>query len=295
MRGVSQGELGFYRSAAAMTRLPDSITVSDIPEDPAELRRCLQGLLVHRDWAEAYGIARGDIRMSEQNLRSVRETLGRAFEISREPITVAREPIDRVLCICRHFALVHVAFLRAGGIPARMRCGFSNYFDRSKWVDHWITERWSDDRWVREDPQIDELQAKVIQLDFDPYDQPPGQFLAAAEAWAAVRSGRLDAELFGIFDMWGSAFIAGNVLADLACLNKVELLPWDAWGLGERFGPHDDLAEDIVSTIDELAAIVNEGGFDAWRARYLAYDEVRVPADISTIVDGKPVPVHLEL
>ena len=28
--------------------------------------------------------------------------------------------------------------------------------------------------------------------------------------------------------MW---FIAGNVLRDLAALNRMELLPWDVWGL----------------------------------------------------------------
>lgn len=249
---------------------------------------------MHRDWAAAYGLAAETVRLDEQHLRSTKEVLGRAFEICGEPITVARQPADRVVGICRHFTVLHTAFLRDQGVPARVRCGFANYFDRSKWYDHWITERWDSSRWIREDPQIDELQAKVINIDFDPYDQPAGQFLTGGEAWRAVRAGDLDASLFGIFDMWGLAFIAGNVLADLGCLNKVELLPWDSWGMGLGFGPHDSLRADIVENIDVLTR-ATAGGFDALRRRYTTDDAVRVPADITSFIDGEPVAVHLEL
>ena len=91
-----------------------------------------------------------------------------------------------------------------------MRCGFSNYFDPAKWYDHWITERWSGKPWVRDDPQIDKLQANVVNLDFDPYDQPPGKFLTGAESWAAARAGEVDPNLFGIFDVWGLSFIGAT-------------------------------------------------------------------------------------
>ena len=287
-------ELEFYASPAAMTVLPQHPALDEIPVDPGVRRRCVQGLLVHRDWAGAYGLAAETVRLDEQHLRSTKEVLGRAFEICGEPITVARQPADRVVGICRHFTVLHTAFLRDQGVPARVRCGFANYFDRSKWYDHWITERWDSSRWIREDPQIDELQAKVINIDFDPYDQPAGQFLTGGEAWRAVRAGDLDASLFGIFDMWGLAFIAGNVLADLGCLNKVELLPWDSWGMGLGFGPHDSLRADIVENIDVLTR-ATAGGFDALRRRYTTDDAVRVPADITSFIDGEPVAVHLEL
>ena len=223
--------LGFYSAAGPMSALPEGTGIGAVPSGLDELRSVVQGILLHRDWAPSYGVEGEAIRLDEQHLRSVVEVLERALALSPEPITVRRAPIDRVLCICRHFTLLHTALLRANGVPARVRCGFSNYFDRAKWYDHWITERWDGRRWVRDDPQIDELQASEIQLDFDPYDQPPGQFLTGGEAWIAARAGELDAELFGIFDMWGSAFIAGNVTSDFACLNKVELLPWDAWGM----------------------------------------------------------------
>ena len=213
-----------------MTAIPDDPALGDVPRDLAVLRGVVQGLLVHRDWAAAYGVGGDDLRLEEQNLRSTAEVLRRALELSDAPVTVAREPVDRVLGICRHFTLLHTALLRAHGVPARVRCGFGNYFDPDKWYDHWITERWGGDRWVRDDPQIDALQAEIVHLDFDPYDQPPGRFLTGSEAWLAARSGEVDPEQFGIFEFWGLTFIAGNVITDFACLNKVELLPWDGWG-----------------------------------------------------------------
>jgi hypothetical protein len=255
----------------------------------------VQGVLLHRDWYPIYGLEADQVRFDEQHLHSTTEVFERAFEIRADPLTVAREPVDRVVGICRHFALLHTALLRAQHVPARVRCGFANYFDSSKWYDHWITERWDGSRWVRDDPQIDELQAAIITPDFDPYDQPPERFLAAGEAWIAARSGEIDAARFGIFDMWGLAFIAGNVLADVACLNKVELLPWDAWGIGLQWGPHDQLSAEVVDVIDDLAALTASDDFETLRTRYESDDAVRVPAEITTFIDGKALPLRLDL
>ena len=287
--------LAYYTAPAAMSRLPDAVRDSELPTDLDALRRVVQGVLVHRDWAQAYGIEGDRIRIDEQNLRSTSEVLERLLAISSDPITVQREPVDRVLCICRHFTLLHTALLRASGVPARVRCGFSNYFDHAKWYDHWITERWDRDRWVRDDPQVDELQAKVVHLDFDPYDQPSGKFLSGAEAWVAARTGQVDPNLFGIFDMWGLGFIGGNVLLDFACLNKVELLPWDLWGTTLEFTPHDPMPESVTGVLDDVARLTAIDNLDAIRDRYDNDDGLRVPDDILTLVDGAPVPAHLDL
>jgi hypothetical protein len=277
-----------------MTALPDDPAVAGVPGDLDAMRRVVQGLLLHRDWAPMYGVTGDAIRLDEQNLRSTKEVLGRALEISEVPITIARPPVDRVLCICRHFTLLHTAFLRDHGVPARVRCGFSNYFDPSKWYDHWITERWDGERWVRDDPQVDKLQAKTVNLDFDPYDQPPGKFLTGSEAWIAARAGDVDPSLFGIFDMWGIKFISGNVILDFACLNKVELLPWDGWGM--MTGPHAPLTDEEGAILDDLTKLVTTDEFDEIRERYEGDDRLRVPADITTFTPEKgPTAVHLEL
>jgi hypothetical protein len=196
---VTQTGVEFYCTPTSMTALPGHLGETALPSDLEAVRAVVQGLLLHVQWAPAYGITGDAVRTEEQNLRSTAEVVARAFELSDAPLTVAREPEQRVFGICRHFTLLHTALLRAQGVPARVRCGFGNYFDPSKWYDHWITERWNGERWVRDDPQVDDLQAKLVHLDFDPYDQPPGKFLTGSEAWIAARAGEIDPELFGIF------------------------------------------------------------------------------------------------
>jgi hypothetical protein len=285
--------MDFYATPAAMSSLPDDATLGPVPDDIDAQRRAVQGLLLHRDLASEYGVTGDDVRLDEQHLRSVTEVLARAQELSPEPLTVARAPVDRVLGICRHFALLHTALLRDRHVPARVRCGFSCYFTPDTWVDHWITERWDGERWVRDDPEVDDLVAERFALDFDAHDQPPGRFLTGAEAWALVRAGGADPGAFGIFDMWGSAFIAGNVLGDFACLNKVELLPWDHWGIKQD--PYGPVPDDIAATLDEVAALATSDDAAAIRDRYQADDRLRVPPDVTSFQDGRAVEVHLDL
>jgi hypothetical protein len=295
---VNAEQLDFYRTPGRMSVMPDDVLAAfgeGLPADVDGLRRLVQQLLVHRDWAPAYGLQGDDVRMEEQHLRSTAEILCRAMELSPS-LSADRPAAARVLCVCRHYALVYTALLRHRGVPARVRCGFANYFDRSKWLDHWITERWAPDgggRWVRDDPQVDGLQRKVAGIDFDTTDQPPGQFLSGAEAWIAARAGEVDPSVFGIFDMWGLPFIRGNVVADVACLNKVELLPWDGWGM--IGGPFEPVPDGDAAVLDEVAGLVVADDVDAVRRRYLDDDRFRVPPLITSFQDGRPVEVQLPL
>jgi hypothetical protein len=82
---VIQKVLDFYRAPSAMTALPDHPALGHVPSDFDALRRVVQGLLLHRDWAVAYGVAGDAIRIDEQNLRSTVEVLTRALELSASP------------------------------------------------------------------------------------------------------------------------------------------------------------------------------------------------------------------
>jgi hypothetical protein len=290
---VDQDALDFYAAPAAMSALPDDPGLGAVPDDVDAQRRAVQGLLLHRDLAAMYGVAGDEVRLDEQHLRSVSERIARARELSPEPLAVARAPVDRVVGTCRDFALLQTALLRNRGVPARVRCGFSDYFTPGAWVDHWITERWQGDRWVRDDPEVDDLVAERFGLDFDAHDQPPGRFLTGAEAWALVRAGDADPATFGIFDMWGEPFVAGNVVGDFACLNKVELLPWDHWGM--KPDPRVPLPGDAAATLDEVAALASGDDTAAIRERFRTDDRLRVPADITRFQDGRDVEVHLDL
>lgn len=292
---MDAANVDFYASPGPLTRLPVDLDLGALPTDLDEIRSTVQGLLVHWGWAQAFGIAADDLRKDEQSLRTTDEVLRHALALTPEPITVAREPIDRVVGICRHFAMAHVALLRNAGIPARVRCGFGRYFEKGKAVDHWITERYDGERWVRDDPQIDAVQAGWLKPSFDVNDQPPGYFLTGSEAWVRTRAGKMDPNDFGIFDMWGQAFIGGNVLLDFACINKVELLPWDSAWDGLLDGPFAPVPEASLGLLDELAALVNADDVTAIRNRYDNDDLLRVGPEIGTLLDGKASRVRLDL
>ena len=157
------------------------------------------------------------------------------------PLTEARAPAERQVGVCRHFTLLHVAMLRRAGIRARARCGFGAYFEKGKYLDHWVTEYWNEGRkaWVLVDAQLDARQRELFRIAFDPLDVPRDQFLVAGDAWQRCRAGKADPSAFGILDMYGLWFIAGNVIRDVAALNDHVMLPWDVWGAMTRNGRGD--------------------------------------------------------
>jgi hypothetical protein len=286
--------LAFYGAPAPMTELPfETLSgyLADLPFDPFEAADVVRGVLVHRDWAPALGLHFEADRLVDQHRRSMRTVVERVVELTPERITVERPLADRMVGVCRHFATLHVALLRNAGVPARARVGFARYFGDG-WVDHWITEWFDGTTWVRTDPQVGAVAAKVLGLAFDPANQPPGQFLDAAEAWRRCRAGEEDPSRFGIFDMRGIGFIVGNIRLDLAALNKVELLPWDGWGTLGR-GPFWVPTDAEAVPIDVLAAMITNDDLEPLRARFMSPD-VAVPATITSYIDGTPTPVALD-
>ena len=68
-------------------------------------------------------------------------------------------------------------------------------------------------------------------------------------------------------DMWGpKVLIAGNVTPISPCLNKVELLPWDGWGMMPT--PYDSLSDETTTVLDDVAALSVSDDFDSIRERY---------------------------
>jgi hypothetical protein len=252
-----------------MTAIPAALGATDA----AAAIGLAQRSVMHTAWAAVYGATITPDRADEPQLRPAAAVIEQAATVDAPAFGV-----------CRHYAVVATAALRAGGVPARARCGFARYFEAGKHVDHWVVERWdaADARWVRFDPQLDEVQLGLIAERVDPLDLAVGAFLTGGEAWQACRRGDLDPETFGIFDMWGSWFIAGNVVRDLAALNKVEMLPWDVWGAMTL-----DSAAIDHERIDELAAIAGSGSVEALRAAY-ASDDVRVPPVVNAMTEHGP-------
>ncbi len=204
----------------------------DLPTSISDLVKLVQGVTIHVFWTERYGFKAPPERMDELQLRSMEWRLGQTRVLDPRPLTEARPLDKKLLGNCRDHSLLLASLLRHQGIPARARCGFGAYFMPNHFEDHWVAEYWNkeESRWVLVDTQLDELQREVLKIDFDTLDVPRDQFIVGGKAWQMCRSGEQDPETFGIFDMHGLGFVRGNLVRDVASLNKMELLPWDCWG-----------------------------------------------------------------
>jgi hypothetical protein len=255
-----------------------------LPREVPELLAALQGLLIHVHLTWAYEVEHRPDHDDTANLRAVRDLLDRLTADGR-PLTVSREPGERIAGTCRDFTLLAVAALRAHGVPARARCGFGAYFPVSTMEDHWVAEYWNaaEARWVLADAQIDARQRELFAIgpDFDCADVPRDQFVVAGEAWRRCRAGQDDPNRYGLnsIDEFGDWWIAGNLVRDTASLAGVEMLPWDVWGPIPV--PEDAIAPKLFALFDHLADLTfdPETAADV-RALYDDNDCLQVPATV---------------
>ena len=265
-----------------------------LPHGLGDLCQVVQGFLLHVFWAEKYGLEAADIRREEAGIRRVERMLAIGLDLDPRPFTSRRLPSQRLIGNCRNFSILLCALLRHQGVPARVRCGFAKYFITGHHEDHWVCEFWqaAEKRWVLVDAQLDSLQCQALQITFDPLDVPRDQFLVAGRAWQLCRNHEADPETFGIFDMHGQWFVRGNLVRDIAALNKIPLLPWDGWGLIDR--PEEDLSTSDLDLLDYLAnASAGEIDYQAVRRHYSSDDRLRVPQVINSYSENGVIQVDL--
>ena len=264
----------------------------NLPTSIADLVKLVQGITIHVFWTERYGFKAPQERMGELQLRTMERRLARTLELDPRPLTEPRPIEKKLLGNCRDHSLLLASLLRHQGVPARARCGFGAYFMPDHFEDHWVTEYWNQEqsRWVMVDAQLDELQRDVLKIKFDVLDVPRDQFIVGGKAWQVCRAGEQDPDTFGIFDMHGLGFVRGNLVRDVASLNKVELLPWDCWGviLHESLENPDDLA-----ALDELATLTvgDVPDFEAVRLRYESDPRFHMNGTLLSYVNGEMMQV----
>jgi hypothetical protein len=238
---VDANLLAFYARHGALTEPGGQAEqFADLSTDLAGLCRFTQGIVIHADWASAYGIS-GELS---------RQTLPVA-----ERLSAARGASQRTSGTCRDFALMLCSILRHRGTPARVRCGFATYFTANPFEDHWVCEYWKPDerRWAQADAQLDRLQCDHLHIAFDTTDLPRGKFVNAGEAWTACRNSKAGANDFGHGGAVGAWFMRVNLMRDLLALQKREVSNWDDW----RAAPAEAkvLREDQLAACDRIAEV----------------------------------------
>jgi hypothetical protein len=150
----------------------------------------------------------------------------------------------------------------------------------------------AEQRWVLVDPQFDDVWRERLQIQHNILDVPREQFLVAADAWNLSRRDAADPARFGAFfaNLYGLWFVAGNLVRDVAALNKMESLPWDVWGRQPQ--PHAELSEAQRKYFDELAALSQEpdATFDELQKLYAMDELVRVPETVFNSILQRPEP-----
>jgi hypothetical protein len=292
----------YYQHVGPMTSVDaHAAEFSALPRSVAALCEVIQGVLIHRDMAAfAYGVTFSNERKDDAHIRPIADVFARIRALDHRPLSVAREPGDRMAGVCRHFSLMLCAILRGQGVAARARCGFGAYFTSGRFEDHWVCEYWNagQARWILVDAQLDAVQRKVFHPDFDPLDIPRDRFIIAGDAWQMCRAGRAKADRFGLSHMPGLSgmwFIAGNVLRDLASLNRMELLPWDVWGL-MQMNDAGLLEGEKGALLDRVAALTLAGdrAFSEVRTIY-EDDRLRVPRVVFNALRNVPETIEASL
>lgn len=249
----------------------------------------VQGLLIYDLVAQPfYGVdVAPDRAIDEINFRNVRGILERALELSNQPLSATRAADARVCGRCHNYAKLTVSILRLLGIPARSRCGFGSYFVANMFEDHWIAEYWNaaESRWVMVDAQLDDAWRRMIGFGGDPFDLTGEEFVIAGRAWQGWRADELDASRYGLsaISEHGAHWIAGNLRLDFAALNKIEMLPWDVWGV--RWPPNQAVPQD-VSVFDAMSSLTADpdANLAAIRSMYANDERVRMPGTVFNVL-----------
>jgi hypothetical protein len=225
--------------------------IAELPAGVGALSRVIWGLLVHSDWLPAYGLDESDFRTVSRNTLSVADRLDAILAGDPQNLRTPRSPGRRAVGTCRDYALMLCSFLRSQSVPARVRCGFADYFGATR-EDHWVCEYWDEKggRWLLSDAQLDEVIAPECRIAFDPIDVPRRAFMTAGEAWMACRAGKLDPDHFGHGSVRGAWFIKINVIRDHYVLNGHETSVWDGW----RACSNRVVGKQEVVLLDVLAA-----------------------------------------
>ncbi len=274
MPDQSSNPLDYYAAHSSITDPGRfSSQFDNLPADLPSLHQIVQNIYIHVWKIRKYHQGWLKERTHEIESRRVEKSLALIMEHDDRPINIPRPKEKKLIVDCRHFATLLCAMLRHQGIPARVRCGFATYLEKSHYQDHWVCEywNWDEERWVLEDPD-------VVKHDF-----PREEFYTGGHAWTLVRAGEISDVQFGFGpDLRGQWTIRYDLPRDLAALNKFEGLSSDAWGT--MIKPEPLITGLELRQLDEAAkwSLVDNGEFEKMRTFYEGHEVFRVPQVITS-------------
>ena len=303
---TSKNALDFYSTQSVFSDPKENkYLFENLPDSIEELCEIIRGVIVHQDdTKKIYNFDIPEHRQLESNTRYVSKILQRIVELQGDKLTVVCKPEKRFIGVCRDFAIILCSILRYKNIPARLRCGFATYYERSWYVDHWLCEYWNarQNRWILVDTEVNDAVRKTYDIEpsFNSFDVSYKQYILSGKAWLMCRSGKANPKKFGVpsINIAGLWFVRGNLLRDFTALNKVELLPWDYTKFSDKqFNNISELPEKEIRLVDRLAeAVINV--YDDWgkvRELYKNNSQLQVQKKVTSYTTLGPKEIELKL
>lgn len=258
----NNSNLNYYKSHSKFT-YPGKFAhlFENLPTSIKELVKIVQGIVIDKDLIELYGEIISDEQKNDTESRYVETILKIINDRNNSPISVERPPKERFVGSCRDYAIMLCSMLRHINIPARLRCGFDNYFNIKEdlFDDHWVCEYWNEEKnsWILVDANVDEVVQQKFNIAVDALDIPRNRFIVGGKAWQMCRAEKVDPDKFGVssIDIKGLWFVRGGVVRDLASLNKFESLPWEYWGISDK--DPEDIPEEDLKLLDDVAQLIS--------------------------------------
>lgn len=153
--------------------------------------------------------------------------------LRRDPnYSVDRDILDKVHVCCRETSILLISILKAKGIPARCRSGFTHYISEIDGAgDHWIVEFYDKEekRWKLVDPTMcySEEILKEYGIDFNLVDMPKEKFIFGAQAYLGIRNGKYKSKDIYCFSnpyTYGIEASINALFYDFHCLMNDEII-----------------------------------------------------------------------
>ena len=136
---MKENLLNFYKAQGDRTMVSENF-VSQFPNDILGIVEHVQNILIHK-----VRVIREDELLDNTENHTLELKTNTQITKKIEGIDITQKIFleNKIVCICRNYAMLLVAILREKGFPARTRCGFGIYFGGGNYEDHWICEYWS--------------------------------------------------------------------------------------------------------------------------------------------------------
>jgi hypothetical protein len=226
--------------------------------EPRSIARWIGSFMQHPRGPESKERGFTPEQAKDLELRSAAEILSVAAKRGLSKGVPARPKVGGV---CRDFALLAASRFRDCDTPARLRVGFADYLLPGYWEDHWLCEWHDGGRWRRLDVEFGAADG----ISFDASDVPRARFVTASEAWFRIKDEPEIARQFGVssLELGGAWFVAGSLFREAAALRKLELKPWDYWGLSADLSrAPTEWSQQASTSLDQLASRLANADLD---------------------------------